>query len=472
MDFAELKKYLNEVYAPAFERWRGRNTYFHDDILRFFRYAVPQNARVLGIGFNDGWLVDAVKPQRGVYVGMSEVLNRQGAARYPKLHFVDDQSPDRLPLNETFDAIIVLNSIGLVPDIQPFLQRLHQVAAPRTRIFISYYNYLWEPIIKLAERLGLKQRQPVQNWLSSADIANLFDLAGFEVIRTGSRLLLPVYVPLLSAFCNRVLARLPLINRLNFWNYVIVRPRPNYQPDQPYAVSVVVPARNERGNIKHIVERLPLMGSATELIFIEGGSSDGTLEEIKQVASTPQPSRNPTIRYAVQEGIGKGDAVRKGFSLATGDILMILDADLTVRPEELPRFYEVMAGGHAEYVQGSRLIYPMRKEAMRFLNILGNKFFSLVFSWLLGQRFKDTLCGAKVLFRSDYERLANQRHYFGDFDPFGDFDLIFGASRLSLKMTEIPVHYQERSYGSTNISRFRHGLLLLRMCLFAARKLE
>ena len=472
MDFARLKKHLNDEYAPSYDRWRKRNGYFHRDILRFFRYAVPAHSRVLGIGFDDGWLIDSLSPQRGVYLGLSDALNRQGTVRYPHLQFINDETPDRLPLDETFDSIILLNAIGLVDDIQPFLRRLHRVSSPRTRIFISYYNYFWEPIIKFAELVGLKQRQPIQNWLSNEDIANLFDLAGFEVIRRGQRLLLPIYVPLLSAFCNRVLARLPLLNRLNFWNYVIVRPRPSYTEQRPYTVSVIVPTRNERGNIRHIVERLPLLGSATELIFIEGGSTDGTLDEIKHVVATVQPRSGLTVRYDVQIGTGKGDAVRKGFGMASGDILMILDADLTVMPEELPRFYDVITNGHAEYVHGSRLIYPMRKDAMRFLNILGNKFFSMMFSWLLGQRFKDTLCGTKVLFRSDYQRLAAQRHYFGDFDPFGDFDLIFGASRLSLKMVEIPIHYQERSYGTTNISRFRHGLLLLRMCWFAARKLE
>lgn len=471
MDFTGLKKYLNEVYARDYPHWRGRNAYFHQDLVRFFSYAVPKNSTVLGLGVDDGWLVNALEPSHGVYLGLSAALNEQGAQRYPGLRFIDDEATERLPIAETFESIIMLNAIGLVEDMQSFFERLHAVSNQRTRIIVTYYNYLWEPLIKLAELVRLKQRQPIQNWLSTEDIATIFDLAGFEVIRKGQRLLLPIYVPLLSAFCNRVLARLPLLNRLCFWNYVIVRPRPDYHQAVERSVSVIVPARNERGNIESIIKRLPVMGSRTELIFIEGGSTDGTLEEIKRAAAEHNHS-GLTVRYDIQTGKGKGDAVRKGFALATGDILMILDADLTVPPEELPRFYQVIRSGHAEYVQGSRLIYPMKKEAMRFLNILGNKFFSMIFSALLGQRFKDTLCGTKVIFKRDYELLAAQRHYFGDFDPFGDFDLIFGASRLNLKMAEIPVHYQERSYGSTNISRFRHGLLLLRMCVFAARKLE
>jgi glycosyltransferase involved in cell wall biosynthesis len=172
------------------------------------------------------------------------------------------------------------------------------------------------------------------------------------------------------------------------------------------------------------------------------------------------------------DGIGKGDAVRKGFAAATGDVLMILDADLTVPPEDLPKFFEALTSGKGEFINGTRLVYPMERQAMRTLNHLGNKFFSLAFTWLLEQRFRDTLCGTKVLFRRDYERIAANRHYFGDFDPFGDFDLIFGASRLNLRIVEVPVRYRERTYGVTNISRFRHGWLLLRMCLVAFRKLK
>ena len=114
----------------------------------------------------------------------------------------------------------------------------------------------------------------------------------------------------------------------------------------------------------------------------------------------------------------------------------------------------------------------MEEKAMRFLNLLGNKFFSLMFSWLLDQRFKDTLCGTKVLFKSDYEQLKKGRKFFGEFDPFGDFDLIFGASKLNLKLVEIPIRYKERTYGMTNIRRFRHGLLLFKMCFFAFKKIK
>jgi glycosyltransferase involved in cell wall biosynthesis len=234
-------------------------------------------------------------------------------------------------------------------------------------------------------------------------------------------------------------------------------------------VSVVIAARNEAGNINAIFERTPQMGRATELLFVEGHSRDDTYAAIEQeIASHPAtPSR--LLR---QSGIGKADAIRAGFDAATGDILMILDADLTVPPEDLPRFYEALRSGRGEFINGVRLVYPMEKQAMRGLNFLGNKFFSWAFTSLLGQPIKDTLCGTKVLWKKDYERIAAGRSYFGDFDPFGDFDLIFGAAKLNLKIVDLPIRYRERTYGTTNISRWKHGMLLMRMVWYAARRIK
>jgi len=253
-------------------------------------------------------------------------------------------------------------------------------------------------------------------------------------------------------------------------HFIIARPRPaNCQPGSLPSVSVLVPARNESGNIESIFQRVPEMGAGTEIIFVEGHSTDDTFDAI-----TAGVQHHPERRCVVlkQEGKGKGDAVRAGFARASGDILMILDADLTVAPEDLPRFYDALTAGKGDLINGVRLVYPMQDEAMRFFNLIGNKFFSWAFSWLLGQPIKDTLCGTKVLWRTDYERIAANRHILGEFDPFGDFDLLFGASLLSFKIIDMPIRYRARTYGTTNIQRWKHGFLLLRMVMFAARKIK
>jgi SAM-dependent methyltransferase len=389
--------------------------------------------------------------------------------RHRGLTFLVGDAED-LPLSGAFDYVVLSDLIGYLEDVQRSFEQLHRVCHQRTRVLVTYYNYLWEPVLWLGQRLGMKRPQPNQNWLALGDLQNLLSLAGFETIVMAYKVLLPIGVPLLSSVCNRVLANLPVVQKLGLVEVVVARPVPVAVPEQYLSCTVVVPARNERGNIEAAVRRIPTMGHHTEIVFVEGNSRDGTAEEIKRVIAE-YPERDVKL-VSQGSGIGKGDAVRKGFAAAHGDVLMILDADLTVAPEELPRFFRTIASGSGELLQGSRLVYPMEKQAMRFLNALGNKFFSLVFTWLLAQRLKDTLCGTKVLYRREYQRIAAGRSYFGDFDPFGDFDLIFGAAKLNLKILEIPIRYRERTYGTTQISRFGHGWLLLRMCLFALRRIK
>jgi hypothetical protein len=341
---------------------------------------------------------------------------------------------------------------------------------PQSRIVISHYNYLWEPALRTAERLGGKMPQPIQHWLPREDLENILRLGGFDVVRTATLVLLPLAIPGLAPLCNRVLARLPALRRLALVQVVIARPVDQRRDADGLSVSVVIPCRNERGNVGDAIRRVPAMGRHTELIFVEGHSTDGTAEVI-DAAIRAHPERD--VRHIAQgEGRGKGDAVRRGFEHAKGDVLMILDGDLTVRPEDLPKFFHALAGGHGELINGSRMVYQQPAQAMRLLNHAGNKLFSWLFTFLLDQRFRDTLCGTKVLFRWDYARIAANRGYFGDFDPFGDFDLLFGAARLNLKITELPVRYLERSYGETSIRRFRHGWLLFRMCLLAMRRIK
>jgi hypothetical protein len=344
---------------------------------------------------------------------------------------------------------------------------LRDVAHARSRIVLNFFSNLWRPVLHAGEKIGLKAPNLLQNWLSADDVRNLLHLAGWEVIKTDPRILWPVRTPLWDWCCNRWLA--PWTPHFCLTVTIIARPKPQAAMPRQYSCSVVIPARNEAGNIEAAVQRTPEMGKGTEIIFIEGHSQDNTWDEIQRVAAK-YPDRQ--IKTLKQQTRGKGGAVREAFAAATGDILFILDADLTMPPEQLPKFYEVARSGTAEFVNGVRLVYPMEEEAMQFLNMVANKLFGLTFSWLLGQKIKDTLCGTKVLFREDYEALAKNRSYFGEFDPFGDFDLIFGAAKLNLRLIDLPIRYAARTYGQTNIHRWSHGWLLLRMVIFAARRLK
>jgi Glycosyl transferase family 2 len=375
---------------------------------------------------------------------------------------------ESLGLEETFDCIVWSDLLGDLLDIQQALECIRSACDARTRLIFHYHSVFWEPIVKLAQALGRKAPQLNHNWMSRHDIENLLILSDFEMVSRERKILLPIGIPIVSALCNRWLAVLPGFRSLCLVNVIVARKKARPRP-AAYSVSVIVPCRNEKGTIRAAVERLPLFGESQEIIFVDGHSTDGTWEEIEKVKAE-FPHRD--IRSFRQAGKGKGDAVRLGFDAAAKDILMILDSDLAVPPEDMPKFYHALAAHKAEFVNGSRLVYPMEAQAMRFLNILGNQFFSVALTWLLNQPLKDTLCGTKALFSKDYAKIKAGRAYFGDFDPFGDFDLLFGAVRQNLKILEIPVRYRERTYGVTNISRFRHGFLLMKMVCFGFFKLK
>ncbi|MEI8251670.1 MAG: glycosyltransferase [Synechococcus sp. ELA057] len=453
-------------------RFRQRNRVYYDDLARLHRLLVGDGLRVLEIGCGLGDLLASVNPGHGVGVESDPAIAAAARQRHPQLRIVcaepEQITPAAIGESEPFDVILLPNTLNTLQDVQGLLERLEAFCHARTRLVVSFHNWLWQPLLKAAEALGQRQPQPPESWLTPRDVTNLLDLAGWEVLKSGHRCLLPRRIPLLTPLANRWLSQLPLLEQFGLTHWLVARPA-RQRVVQP-SVSVVIPARNEAGNIAPAIERLPLLGRSTEVIFVEGHSSDDTWQRIEQVcAGYTGPFTLKTFR---QSGKGKADAVWLGFEQAEGEILIILDADLTVRPEDLPRFVQALAEGRGEFVNGCRLVYPRSHAAMPPLNTAANRFFAAVFSWLLRQRLKDTLCGTKVIWKDDYQRLKAGRSYFGDFDPFGDFDLLFGASKLNLKIVEVPVRYQERSYGSSNIAHVKEGLILARMCAYAARKLR
>ncbi len=461
---------FNDRIASGRDRWIKKNRYFYDHEIKYLRFLIPEQSKVIEIGCGNGHVLAALSPSIGVGVDFSQNFIRQAQQKYPTLTFIcaDVEQEHFYPtLNDTFDYVVISDALGFFKDCQNTLILLKKICHKDTRIIIAYHNCMWDPILSLAERLGLKMKQIDHNYLSTDDINNLLQLSGYNYIKRDFRQLIPKSFFGLGTFVNKFIGTLPLIRKLCLRNYVIARINP--EKTASLSASVIITCRNEAGNIENAIKRMPKFCDDIEIIFVEGHSKDNTLEELYRVKDL-YPEHN--IRIFQQSGIGKGDAVRLGFDHATKDILMILDGDLTTPPEDLPKFYNAIASGLGEYTHGTRLVYPMEKQAMQYLNFLGNKFFSMMFSYLLNQRFTDTLCGTKVLSKKNYEKLKQNRSYFGDFDPFGDFDLIFGASKLNLKVIEVPVRYAARTYGKTNISRFAHGWLLIKMVVYAYRKLK
>lgn len=453
--------------------WRKKNRYYHDLIEHQLTFYSSEMDSLLVLGCGTGEIFDAASSRSCVGVDVRpDVIRRarerlQGRANVECYQVKDYAS---LPeLNRTFDIVILYDVLAELHDIQAVLDALRPMMTTRTRLVMNFHSHLWSPLLRMAERLGLKRPAGKATWVTMDDALNFLALSDYELVTKEPCMVLPKKLFGVGPLLNRWIAPLPLIKNFCLENIVVARLRGLPLKEAAPSVTVVVPARNEAGNIEAVVRRLPSMGKQTELIFVEGHSTDRTWEEIRRVQGA-YPDRD--IKVLQQPGRGKADAVRCGFAEAGGDLLMILDADLTVAPEDLVKFYKAVVENKGEFVNGCRLVYPVEKQAMQFLNMVANKLFGWLFTWLLGQRYRDTLCGTKVLWKADYQRIVAGRGFFGDDDPFGDFDLIFGAARLGLKSIEVPIRYQERTYGETNIRRFLHGMLLLRMSLLAARRLK
>ena len=461
-----------DTTAPKRATWRKRNRFYYEDEIRFLKFLTRKDAKILEIGCGTGELLNSLAPKFGVGIDVSDGMISIAERNFPSLNFIRGDVEYLSDLKDdlgTFDFIIMADTIGYLEDVQLVFTQLKELTDDHTRLIITYHSQLWKPLIRLAELVRMKMPQPPQSWLSPDSIAHLLEISGYEVVRKEWRLLSPRRLLGLGYLVNISLGQLPGIRRLCLKHYVVARFRPERISDTKPSLSIVIPCRNEAGNILPALSRLPDFGTSVEIIFVEGHSSDNTRDEIERAMTI---FSSTDVKLLIQPGRGKADAVWTGFEAAQNDVLMILDADLTVAPEDLVKFYDLIASGQAEFVNGTRLVYPTENGSMRVLNMIANHAFAKTFSWLINQRVTDTLCGTKVLTSRNYSMIREGREYFGDFDPFGDFDLIFGATKLNLKLVELPVRYADRSYGSTQISRFKDGLLLLKMVSFGFRKLK
>ncbi len=460
-----------EQLQDPLEKWRKRNLYYYKDLEKLCQFWVQTDSRVLEVGSGTGYLLNAVRPKEGLGIDNNPIAVKVASEKFLDLDF-EVADIEEFQEGSNFDYVLMANTISYLNNIQKSLQNIRELCQPSSRLILTFHNPAWELILRFATLIRQRISLPPLNWLSFEDVENLLTLEGFEVVRHGKRLLLPKRIPLISWLVNRFLAPLPVLNQLCLTEYIIARPQPTVAQASvcKASCSIIVPARNEAGNIEQCVSRMPRMGKHTEIIFVEGHSSDNTWDEIQRVQE--KYKKQWDIKICQQTGRGKGDAVRLGFEMASGDVLIILDSDLTVRPEDLPYFFESVASGRCEMANGCRLIYPVNSESMPWLNRMANRFFAWLLSYLLNTKIKDSLCGTKAMSRENYLKLAANRSYFGDFDPFGDFDLLLGAAKMGLKIQDIPVRYVPRTYGQSNIQHFKEGLILLKMCLYAAKRIK
>lgn len=429
------------IFGRSYKSRLLSNSYYTQCLARQYRAFVHTNARILHMGSHDGALLAALEPAYGVGIEHDTLMREITQARFPKFTFIADIIELE---SEAFDFIII-SHLDKNIDLHVLLTKLNNFCDAQTRVIFNLDSHI-----------------------NFSDFKELLDLENFEIITHGRSILSPVYMPGISWFCNTVLVHVPVLNRLSSHNWVVARKLVQKTNTHMPSVSIIIPCRNERGNVESAITRMPHFAANIEFIFVEGHSRDNTLEEIQRVARVHS---NKNIKVLVQDGRGKNDAVRKGFAHASGDILMILDSDLTVTPEEFPKFYKALVENKAEFINGSRLVYKMETGAMPLLNFMVNHAFGFLVSWIIGQKVKDTLCGTKVIYKRDYEKLVADNILEGK-DPFGDFDLIFGAAKRNLKIIDMPVYYKSRTYGTTQVKKFVNGLRLLKLCWLGFMKLK
>jgi SAM-dependent methyltransferase len=448
---AEILATYFDSMADNWELYRERNAYFHRTQRALFRTYVAPGTAVLELGCATGDLLAAVGPGRGVGVDLSKRMVEKASRKYPAMQFFEaDATFFETP--ERFDYILINNVLEYSEDIQSLLRNCRRLLKPRGRLLATTLNPMWTPLLRIGERRRLCTPDTQRNFVTGRDAANLLALTGFEVVKLTRRTLFPKRIPVLTAAINLWAEQTPLVRRLCLTEFLVARPAAGAAGE--YSVSVVVPCYNEAGNIEECVRRVPAMGTHTEVIVVDDGSSDGTALLVK-----PELNRAVEVRcVAYHPNRGKLSAVTTGFEAARGDILMILDADMTVPPEDLPYFYGPFREGLADFINGTRLIYPMATGSMKFENFLGNKLFGVLVSWLTGIHLSDTLCGTKAFFRDDY------RHFEMGYDPWGDVDFLFGAAQQTCKVLEVPIHYQERRAGQSKMKALRHSWALLKAC--------
>lgn len=471
MDTKRIKEHYNK-YAHSISKWQKRWRYYYYLIARYFKFVVAPDSRVLDLACGTGDLLAKLKPKFGLGIDISQNVIEEAVTRHPEsnLKFVCANVENlNLDLDEKFDYIILNETLGEILDIQKLLKNISKFCSPDTRIIINQYNPIWETILKSGEKIKLKMPELVSNWISMDDIENFIYITGYETIQKYFFILFPIYIPVLSAIFNRFIAKWPVIRRLTLHQMLVARYIfPPMKPEE-LSCSLILTCRDEKQNIEPLVRHIPKLGGPTEILFVEGHSTDGTREEIERVITK---YKDKNIKLFIQDGIGQKDAFRKGLEKSTGELIIWLEADMTTPPEDVENLWDAYARRKGEYINGTRLVYKMPKGSMPLINLIGNRLFGNVFTGLLGQRFTDTLCGLKAISRKNWEKIIEQSSFFGNFDPFGDFELIFGSIKNNLKVSEVPVKYFPRNYGETKTHPLKHGWLLFKMYWVAYKKFK
>ncbi len=456
---SQVKEHFDDI-ADDYDKWKKKNAYYYSTIQSFIQRNVRPNSKILEIGCGTGEILASTRPKAGMGIDISPRMVEIAKKKFPQYQFKSTPIED-FHTDEKFDYIIMVDVVDHVYDIMDVFKSVYRLSHPTTKIILTTINPWWDPILMLMEKWGQKMPEGPHNFIEKRNISKILEMMSFSVSYSGYLLLFPKFIPILSYLANTLGVRIWGLNKFSSVQYMVVQPMPENKTDLGLGCSVIIPCHNEEGNIEDAIKRVPKMGKETEIIVINDGSTDKTADKVRAIQK--QYSYLKLIDYSPNKG--KGFAVKSGFDAATQEVLMILDADMAVPPEELPRFFEPLNKGICQFVNGSRMVYPMEGQAMRTLNLFGNKLFALLMTFITGQNLTDTLCGTKAFYKKDYAFMEM------GIDKWGDFDLLFGGAKLGCKMVEVPVHYQERKAGKSKMKTFQHGCHLLMACIRGFKEL-
>ena len=358
-------------------------------------------------------------------------------------------------INKKYQRIILTDVVENYDDVFALLNIVSNLLTIDGKLIISSINTKYLILSRTLEFLKLKDSNENTSYIHVKKIRNITSGVGLEYQKFYTKQLFPFSFFYVGNVINKIMEIISFQLNLGIKTYIIFRPA--IITNSKNSKSIIIPAKNEEGNLVELVSRIPKFEN-TEIIFSYGKSKDNTLKVMKQIT---QSNKLFKFKLVKQTKNGKANAVWEALNVVENDLIAILDADISVDPETLSDFFDIIEKNNADFVNGTRLIYDMEKNSMRFLNRIGNRFFQFFISKIIKEALTDSLCGTKVFKKSYLNDLYFWQNIFGKKDPFGDFDLIFAAAYSGQKIVEMPIVYRERKYGTTQIARFKDGFKLL-----------
>tara|TARA_B110000977_G_scaffold125183_1_gene160299 strand:+ start:1495 stop:2904 length:1410 start_codon:yes stop_codon:yes gene_type:complete len=438
------------------ENFLKKKNFLFDEISKALNYLINDSNYVKFFCCGNSSIVNKVN-SKNIYI--NEINN----TFINSLTKSEIKKEDEINKNLNFDHIVIAD-IEHQKFITKNLIDLNEKIDNECRVIVLSKSIFWSTLINFYKKI--KNIGPDKNnFLPYSNLRKIFLNTNFEIVKNEKIIFFPFQFSLLTKFINQIF-RFPVLNFFCMINLTVLKKvqKKNYQAEGK-KISFIIPCKNEGGNIKFFYEKIINSTINAEFLFGNDNSSDNTLDEIKKLQ---QAIPNKEIKIYDGPGVCKSENVYKGINLASGEIILIYDADLTVSFDDLVNSINLLLKTDADFINCTRMIMPQQKNAMKFLNFYGNLFFAFLFSILFKQKITDTLCGTKIFFKKDWEQIKKYNNTWGAKDLWGDFDLLLGAYKNNLKIVENPISYTDRKEDETKMTGIIKNSIRMLIITFVA----